>query len=114
MVKANISVSKITPNPIEVTEETKDVQLNISFTKEEIPATTINLDLKVPADAKPRTQLYITIRNDNGFEDTQAVKEGSNAITVPSVGEYTLLADGYEVNNIKYSANPITVKDGKS
>lgn len=106
--------SKITPNPIEVTEETKDVQLNISFTKEEIPATTINLDLKVPADAKPRTQLYITIRNDNGFEDTQAVKEGSNAITVPSVGEYTLLADGYEVNNIKYSANPITVKDGKA
>lgn len=108
------TASKITPNPIVVTEDTKTVELNIEFKSEDVKPANVTLNVSYPNDAYPEELPTATVSNSGGYEKTtQPLIAGDNIIEVPSQGKFTITPNSYKHDDVNYSANPIEVINGK-
>ncbi|QIV95311.1 chitinase [Allofrancisella inopinata] len=104
--------NEVTPNPIVVDESTKEVSLNISFETEAVEATTVSLNVTYATGTSPDSTTA-KVTNSSGYEQTVQLVNGSNTISIPSQGEFTVTPDSYKENGETYKASPLTIVDGK-
>lgn len=109
----NYYIGTPSPKNIDVTK-TSTINLNVTFTKKPVQQTDISFNVLYPTEAKPSSALKATLANNSGSYSQQVIiNSGSNTIQVPSVGEFTLKPDSYDVDGVKYVAPSLTIKDGK-
>ncbi|AXH30737.1 hypothetical protein CGC45_08570 [Francisella opportunistica] len=102
----------IIPNPIIVSKETHDIDLNINFKAEAVKPTQVNFNVSYAEGTNPAATTA-TVSNANGYKETVQLTAGSNTISLPSKGEFTIKPDSYKFNDTNYEANTLTVVDGK-
>lgn len=111
----NYVAKTIIPNPVVVNEETTEINLNINFQAEDVKPANVSFNVKFPEDASPSKTVTAERISSNGdkYGDSINLDNGSNTTTIPSKGEFTIKPENYEINGTNYSANSITIVNGK-
>ncbi|KEI35178.1 chitinase [Francisella sp. W12-1067] len=104
--------NKVTPNPIIIDESTKEVSLKINFKTKAVEVTTVSLNVTYATGTSPDSTTA-KVTNSSGYDQTVQLVNGSNTISIPSQGEFTVTPDSYKERGETYKASPLTIVDGK-
>ncbi|WP_440615441.1 glycosyl hydrolase family 18 protein [Cysteiniphilum sp. 6C5] len=109
----HIYVAQLSTTTIDAKEK-GTYKLNIQFDMQEIPYSTLTIDVDFNGSAPsayPKASIIGT--NGNQYQsDAQYLKLSNNTFKVPSIGSYQIKADSFTRDSYKYSAMPISIVDG--
>ncbi|WP_191092401.1 glycosyl hydrolase family 18 protein [Francisella sp. XLW-1] len=111
----NYVAKTITPNPIEVNEESKNINLNIAFEAEDVKPANVSFNVKFPEDATPTKTVNAQRISSTGdvYGDSINLDNGSNTTSIPSRGEFIIKPSTFKSGGTTYQANSITIVDGQ-